>query len=78
MIEVDDMGIHYPLIGCGVKEQRQGRFLSRGFHWEFCKASIKAEDVVANEFCECVLALSVIERLSVIELFKVISHKEKE
>lgn len=72
VIEVDDVRIHCPLIGCGVKEQRRGRFLSRGFHWVFCKASMKAEDVVVDEFSECVSALSVIH-----QLFKVISQKKK-
>lgn len=69
VIEVDDVRIYCPLIGCGVKEQRWGRFLSRGFRWAFCKASMKAEDVVADGFFECV---SVIH-----QLFKVISHQKK-
>lgn len=72
VIEVDDVRIHCPLIGCGVKEQRRGRFLSRGFHWVLCKASMKAENVVVDEFSECVSALSVIH-----QLFKVISPQKK-
>lgn len=69
VIEVDDVRIYCPLIGCGVKEQCWGRFLSRGFRWAFCKASMKAEDVVADGFFEFV---SVIH-----QLFKVISHPKK-
>lgn len=72
VIEVDDVRIHCPLIGCGVKEQHQGRFLSWGFRWAFCKASMKAEEVAADEFSDCVSALSVIH-----QLFKVSSHQQK-